>query len=453
MIPGSDEVEKKILKQIEPSVDDERKLTMVIEKLMSAVRNKLEKYPDYMIDPVLVGSTAKGTYLRDSLDIDLFLVFSSDVSEKDLERIGLSVGRSVLSDREECYAQHPYVRGMYEGFETEIVPCYQIEDATEKRSAVDRTPLHSQYIVTHLQKNQQNQVRLFKQFLKGIGCYGADAKIEGFSGYLCELIILYYGSFQKVIAEGQNWKKGISLRLTDGKSPIFDTSLVFIDPVDDDRNVASALVHKNFEVFVRACNAYITDPNSRFFFPKPIKVWSLEKIKKELSNRLVVGVEFDHPDIIVENLYPQLRRATRVIADSAHDYGFTILDAEFYVTDKKVGVVIFPQTIELSATMLHMGPPVHLKKNAEEFLDKWQHHERMVQPPFEKDKRWYVEIKREFTSLYRLLDSIVPSLSLGKHMSCQTTDAFVIKSLEELLVNELRLFWTSYLDSQMPWER
>jgi tRNA nucleotidyltransferase (CCA-adding enzyme) len=453
VIIGSDTVEKKILDQVVPSSTDERKLEQIIDKLIIRVREEILKFSDVMIEPVLVGSTAKGTYLRDSLDIDLFLVFSYEISEKDLERIGLSIGRSVLSDQEECYAQHPYVRGTFEGFTVEIVPCYQIGDASEKRSAVDRTPLHTKYIIEHVPNDQRNEVRLFKQFLKGVGVYGADAEVEGFSGYLCELIVLYYGSFQKTVESCAEWMLGVSLRLNEAVSPVFDSPLVFIDPVDLDRNVASALIRRNFDRFICACKAYCENPSVKFFFPKPLKDWSLKRIEKHLSNCLVVGVEFPRPDIIVENLFPQLRKATRAIRDTAKAHGFCVSDAMFFVTDKVVGVIVIPSEMNLSSTMLHMGPPVHLKQNAAEFLEKWQDHENTVEYPFKQNGRWYVKIKREYTSLVALLDAVVPSLSLGRHISGKPAQEYRIKGKEDLISLNLQNFWTRYLDRQMPWER
>jgi tRNA nucleotidyltransferase (CCA-adding enzyme) len=236
-------------------------------------------------------------------------------------------------------------------------------------------------------------------------------------------------------------------------SPVFDTPLVFIDPVDSERNVASALVRLNFDTFVSACKAYRNHPSILFFFPHPLTLWSFEKIRKSLGDRLVVGVEFTRPDIIVENLYPQLRKATRAIHDTAVSHGFSVSDADFYVTDSVVGVVIFPSEMELSSTLVHMGPPSHLKQNVSEFVKKWKVHDRAVGPPFERDGRWYVEIEREYTQLLALLDGMVPSLSLGKHMLGKPSRDYVIKNKDDLIQPYLQGFWTSFLDRRMPWER
>ncbi len=51
----------------------------------------------------------------------------------------------------------------------------------------------------HLSLKMRGEVRLLKKFMKGIGVYGAEIKTGGFSGYLCELFVLHYGSFVKTL--------------------------------------------------------------------------------------------------------------------------------------------------------------------------------------------------------------------------------------------------------------
>ena len=56
------------------------------------------------------------------------------------------IGKELLTDTEESYAEHPYIRGYYKDYYIEIVPCYKIEKSSQKLSAVDRTPLHTDYV-------------------------------------------------------------------------------------------------------------------------------------------------------------------------------------------------------------------------------------------------------------------------------------------------------------------
>ena len=66
----------------------------------------------------------------------------------------------------------------------------------------------------HLKTNQEKEVRLLKRFMKMVGTYGSEFKVGGFSGYLCELMIIRYGSFLKVLkGVFDHWKPGYQIDL------------------------------------------------------------------------------------------------------------------------------------------------------------------------------------------------------------------------------------------------
>ena len=344
MIPGSKPIETKVLKKITPNKTEKKQIEYVIKTLKEQVRKEIKK-TKLPITIELVGSIAKDTYLRTSVDIDLFLVFPTTVSREILQEKALTIGRTILEQQEECFAEHPYVRGVFRGYKTELVPCYKIEFASQKLSSVDRTPLHTKYVKKYLNESQKKEVRLFKQFLKGIGCYGAEAEIEGFSGYLCEIMIIKYKTFQQLVENVQYWRYGEILALEEGTFPLFETPLTFIDPVDSERNVASALSKDKFELFITACKEYAKKPRLTFFFPSPLKLWSFEKIKKAVGTNVFIGVKLSKPEIIAENLYPQIRKAVRSIRELCEQYEFTILDATFSIEKTEIYIVLHPKTI------------------------------------------------------------------------------------------------------------
>ena len=450
------EIEKQVLERVTPSSYDRKKLEIIIQE----IKEKLEQEISDRELPVcieLVGSTAKDTYLKDNLDIDFFLSFPTKFPKDDIAKNALSIGRKFLKDTEESYAEHPYLRGYYKDYYVEIVPCYKIEKASQKLSAVDRTPLHTKYIKENLPNSQKPEVRLFKQFLRGIGCYGAEAEIEGFSGYLCEILILKHASFRKLIESAQNWKTGEKLALPKGKCPSFDTPLTFIDPVDTNRNVASALSKEKFDLFVRACREYLKKSSITFFFPNQTKPWPLEKIKQEIQKQkcLYIGVKFDKPDIIDENLYPQARKATRSIWDTCERNDFTIYDITFHIDDQGNNIYIIVKTKDetLSKTFEHMGPPTKLEKNADEFLNKWKDDPRVIKNPYEKNGRLYIEIKRNYIDIKHFLADQIKNLSMGRHIDQIVKKKYSILETEDLIKDYLAKFWTEYLDGKMPWER
>ena len=449
-------IEQQILKRITPTPKEKQDLLAVVDKLTEDVQHILDS-EQITAKIQLVGSIAKDTYLQNNVDIDLFIQFPQTTPRNALEKNGLFIGRKILTKPEECYAEHPYVRGVYKNYKTEIVPCYQIEDATQKLSAVDRTPLHTKYVITHLNETQKNEVRLLKQFLKGIGCYGAEAEIEGFSGYLCEILIINYGSFNNLLTNAQNWKQGITFTLEKANHPQFDTPLIFIDPVDNERNVASAVSEEKFSLFIDACTAYLKQPLTTFFFPNETKPWSIKKIRDEQEKRggHYIGIRIAKPQIISENLYPQIRKSVRSICELCERHDFSVQDAQFYV-DIAQGffyIVLWTTQDILPDICLHAGPPATLKSNVEDFLKKWTDNPLTLKKPYEKDGRIYVERKRKYTDIKKLLTKEINELSLGKHVTQMMKKGYIILEQKDLLIPNLMLFWTLYLDGKRPWER
>ena len=452
MISGSQKIERMVLKKITPTTKEKKEINSIVNSLKKQVEKEIKK-TTIPITIELVGSIAKDTFLRTSVDIDLFLLFPPHISREVLQQQGLSIGRAILENQEECFAEHPYIRGIYKGYKTEIVPCYKIEDTSQKLSAVDRTPFHTQYIKKHLKESQKKDVRLFKQFLKGIGCYGAEAEIEGFSGYLCEIMLVKYKTFQQVIEQAPLWQYGEKLYLKKGVYPDFSNPLIFIDPVDSERNVSSALSKEKFDLLQTACTAYQQQPRLTFFFPHEIKAWSMEKIKKELHEKNLIGVTFPKPEIIPENLYPQVRKALKAIKELCEQHDFRIIQSLFTIEKENIYIVLQPEKENLSKTVLHAGPPTRLKKNVHEFLKKWCDNPRTIHDPFEKNKRFYVEIEREYTNITKLLKNHVTQLSLGKNIDSMVMKKITVVNKTELLRDDLRLFWTNVLDPRMSWER
>ena len=449
-------IEQQVLKKITPDQKDRLLLKETISALIKKVNEQLIQHKQ-KASIELVGSTAKDTYLKHNLDIDLFIVFPSLESEEKIAQITLQIGRKILEDTEECYAEHPYIRGNFLNYKVELVPCYQITDASEKISAVDRTPLHTRYVKQHLSEKQKQDVRLLKQFLTGIGCYGAEAEIQGFSGYLCELLIIKYDSFHNLLRHVKKWKKGIKITLTNHPIPKFEDPLVFIDPVDRDRNVGAAVVLQTFHRFIMASKDYLHQPKETFFFPKQTKPWSLHQIEKTLNKQQAtyIGIKFEKPKIIKENLYPQIRKACTAIKKQSTEKEFSIHDIRFHVENTSSLIYIIIKTSEkpLSETFTHKGPPIKLKKNTKEFIDKWKDNPATVKPPFQENGRTYVTVKREYRYLKNYLKDNLSLFSLGKHLDAIVDNKYEVLSLNDLIKPELQLFWTYYLEDKKPWER
>ena len=208
----------------------------------------------------MVGSIAKGTYLEGT-DIDIFLVFQKGTN---LKEEGLAIARKILPEGKELYAQHPYLRGEIKGVGIDLVPCFAIDKSTESISAVDRTPFHTDWVVSNI-TGLENEVRLTKQFLKAIGAYGANSAIGGFSGYLVEILCIKYGGFLNLIKELSQWRPPV---IIDEIKNAPDSPIMICDPVDHKRNVAAGVTLKGLGTAILASKSFIDKPSMNFFYPE-----------------------------------------------------------------------------------------------------------------------------------------------------------------------------------------
>ena len=439
-------VENDMLATVVPDRLLREKVNQASSDLMVAVRKAASSH-HIPLEVRLVGSVAKDTYVGEP-DIDVFILFPEDTPRDILEKVGLSIGRKVVGG-EERYAEHPYIHGIFQGFQVDLVPCYLLPDALHIKSAVDRTPFHTNYILSNLRPEQHDQVRLLKQFLKGVGVYGADAKVCGFSGYLAELLVLKYGDFQGTISAGSTWISGMELTLNGEGDVSFRSPLVFIDPVDRNRNVASALSVDAFATFVRACKEYGKNKDRRFFFPDPVIPLDMDEIERRLGRlgTKLVTVRTRRPELTDDNLYPQIQRTGEGLLGLLDQFEFKVVDHAYQVGDD-ISFIMIVENDKLSDCTLHLGPPVWVN-NSEKFLDRWQ--KEGASRPFIKDGRWVVMAEREHPYAADLLRERFRDAALGSSFrKMETVEVF---DHPATLVPEFQELLSKILDKRFAWER
>jgi tRNA nucleotidyltransferase (CCA-adding enzyme) len=450
-MPGiADEVEREILKKVTPTPKEREKVEAVVESLIEKVRQSSEGY-NVRIETLLVGSVARDTWLPPNPDIDIFMMFPLETSTEDLVRMGLEIGEGVLKG-EKRFAEHPYIHGCVEDIEVDIVPCYRIESPTQRMTAVDRTPLHQRYVIEHLKEEQKKEVRLLKRFLKGIGVYGAEAKVQGFSGYLTELLVLKFGSFRKTVESASTWKKGFSIEFVPpGKR--FEEPLIVVDPIDPARNVASALSSGNYSRFSFACKSYLESPSREFFFPDYLQVLSKKGIAGIMKERGThfLALAFKAPEVVDDVLYPQLMKCLRTLKDHCDQHGFVVNGSSYDVIGGEAVMLLELENSALPAMMKHLGPPVWVK-DAPRFLEKWNLAQDAFSKPYIEDDHWVVNIRRPYTNVRTLIEENLDRLSLGKNVSESMKNGYEILENEELVKEGYQRFLTQYLEKRMPWQ-
>lgn len=371
-----------------PSEEEVRKAREAEEELRRRLERVLKDHPE--LEYRFLGSYARNTWLRGNLEIDVFILFPENVPMEELERVGLEIGKAVVDEYELRYAAHPYVHGKVKGVDVDVVPCYKLKSAEKIKSAVDRTPFHHDWLKDRI-KGKENEVRLLKKFLKVAGIYGAEYKVRGFSGYLCELLIVFYGSFLDVVRNATKWTRNTVIDVPAGKVYRKRGSGFFVvDPVDPKRNVAANLSLDNLAKFVLLCREFLKRPSKDFFIEREAEVPSDEELAREIAERgtgLCVVV-FDRPDVVEDNLYPQLEKACRRVHEFLKRENFLPLRSGFFVDGDRCYLVFETQVKELSRIRRHEGPPFEEEDHVERFLRK----ERKYEPFLENGKLWvYVE--------------------------------------------------------------
>ncbi len=438
------DLEKTVLERIVPSPET----IASIEERASRLKALVEEYISahgIEVEARFAGSFSKGTFLADP-DLDLFLMFPESVSEEDLKRIGLKAGEDILHG-ERMFSDHPYTRGVFEGLDVDMVPCYRLEDTSHLKSAVDRTPFHTAFIKSRLDSDGKDQVRLLKRFMKGIGAYGAEQDSRGFSGYLCELLIVRYGTFRGLLEAACGWKPGMAIAIEGPKGPKMESALVVYDPVDSRRNVASAVHVDTLALFVAAAKAYLEDPSMRFFFPEtrtPLSKEDLEE-KIRIHGSRLLAVTFPRPEAIEDNLHSQLWKTQIAIGKKLDEYGFGALRAVHKMDEERLITVFELESDTLPLTHKHRGPPVWVDPGS--FVSKWK--ESGYGDPFIDDGHWVAIAPRQYTSATTAISSEAERLGIGRELDLK---AMTVLSHEDTLAGIDPSLLTDLLDPKMPWE-
>jgi tRNA nucleotidyltransferase (CCA-adding enzyme) len=426
-----------IRRRITPDETERAAMRDAVTRLSERIESEVSELP-VDADIVQVGSTARGTWLAGDRDIDLFVRFPPDLDRGLLERYGLAVGNAVLPEGHEEYAEHPYVTGTFEGFDIDLVPCYDVADAAAPQSAVDRTPHHNAYLSTRLDEEVAGEVRVFKQFLKGIGVYGSDLRTRGFSGYLSELLVLEYGDVESLLEAAAGWHPPVTFDPENHAAASHDDPLVMVDPTDPTRNVAAVCSAANVARLQHYAREFLDDPRTGLFEPHDPEPLDAAAVREHVERRgtTPVAVVFDAPDIVDDQLYPQLRKSLSGVRDELDRRGFDPIRAATFADERAVLFVELAHR-RLPRVERHEGPPVHVREHAEGFYGTYADDRTSngdhgaTYGPFVDGDRYVVERDRSFVDAAAFLRSTeLFAVGLGARVETRLREEY------EVLVGE-----------------
>lgn len=454
-MPELQDIIRSVLKEIEPTKDQRKKLEDLSSRVLGAAKEEASKHK---AEPMLAGSLTRDTWLVSKNEFDVFIVFPENIAEEELEKKGLEVGKKILEKLGGAwrvdYAQHPYIRGMVENVEIDVVPCYKVESGEKIKSAVDRTPFHVEYLNKKLPKEVSKDVRMLKHFLKMNGIYGADTKTEGFSGYICELLVINYGGFEKILKKVSEWNAGELIDIEGHweeadheklRKKFKGDPLILIDPVDKNRNAAAAISPRSFFKFRKLARDLMEKPEKSYFekrLVEPLIPGELDKILKERGTELLV-LKFRPPDVVQDILWPQLRRFTKRLESILEEGEFLVLRTDFWSDEADLSTVVLElENKRLSNVNKRVGPSVFDKDGSENFIKKYKG--KSITGPFVEDEFWCVELERPWTDAseklkYTMGDTVEKLKAKGvpNYIAAEIMDGFKVlkgESIGDLLI-------------------
>ena len=407
---------------------------------------------------ILAGSLIRDTWLTKKNEFDVFIIFPKSIGEKKLEELGLKIGKKVIEKLKGKwrieYAQHPYVRGVVDKTQIDIVPCFKIKKGEKIISAVDRTPFHVEYLSKYFPSKLSDDVRLLKQLCNANKIYGADAKTRGFSGFVCELLIVKYGNFLNILKNVIEWKPGEIIDLENYyekkeyrrlRRKFKRQILILIDPTDKKRNAAAAVSSASFYKLKKLAKEFLTKPSKEIFFERKVKPMSendliLTQMKRRTELLLVV---FKPPKVVPDILWPQLRKFAERLENILKEYEFEVLRKDVYTNEKDLAVVLLEMKVsKLPYVKKRVGPLVFDLDDSERFLKKYKN---ALVGPFIENDMWCVEIDRKFmTARDKLIDSlsekeeILKAKGIPNHIAEQIAKRFEVVCENEKIMDLVR---------------
>ncbi len=464
------EVLAEVLESVTPSQRERRQIASLAEDIRKKVELSSKK-AGIEAEVRVEGSVAKDTWLSGEPDIDIFMRVPTTMPRRAFGTICLDIAKKATRGfkQTERFAEHPYLECIVNDVRINIVPCYKVKKG-EWKSATDRTPFHTDYVKPLLDERLKGETRLLKKFMKGTGTYGAEIKIGGFSGYLCELIALRYGSFVKALKSAAGWKGGEVIDYEGyykGREnelrKVFEEPLVVVDPVDKGRNVAAAVREERLSEFIVAARAFLKNPDLKFFYPHKIEALGIGELVHAIAVRgsALVFVKFGRVRAVPDVLWGQLYKSQRSLRKMLRRFDFHVLRDAVWSNEEDVNLFIFELEKRLLPSIKkHLGPPVEKREECERFLEKHLGAERTISGPRIEENRWVVEIQRRYMGVVELL--VDKLRNGGRRVGVADLLSKAIAVSFEVLVNQEILglysseadfarFLTKYLKGKPAW--
>jgi len=391
----------RILKEVKPSKKEEEELKKISELFIKKLNIQLKK-----IDALAVigGSFAKGTWLKNDHDIDIYVKFNYlKYKDKKIDDILEKQIAFTFSDYVRVHGSRDYFQMKKENFCFEIIPILDIKKSEEAMNITDVSLLHVKFVQENLTTKMRDEVRILKSYLKALELYGAESYINGFSGYICEILIFKYKRFLNLIEESKNWKMKEVIDVMNYYEKFEDIKvekynpLVVVDPVQKERNAAAALSVRNFNEFL----FHVKNFDEKQFNRRSIDMRSLKKLSRDSGTDLIV-LNFKSLDGKEDVIGGKILKVMKFVKDKMLVSDFHVFRNGWVWDKEEKGYIWFLVNKEtLPVYKKHFGPPVWEIKHCDEFVKKWE-----GKRVFVENNCLYIEKEREYRNVRELIKDV-----------------------------------------------
>lgn len=383
------------------------------EEFLARLNTALASVKDTTVQAVLGGSYAKGTYLQ-GYDIDIFLCCKDNPVPAIITAIHTALVQEFAereTDIKIVHGSRDYFHIIYKKKTIELVPVKKIVDPIQAENMTDCSQLHVAYVQSKLSEEQKQEVRLAKIFFKAQGLYGAESYINGFSGYILELLLVHYKTFDalidalahfeeqtildpaKLYASTQDIKQELDLAK--------QGSLILIDPTQRQRNAAAALSDDVYAKAVHIARQYLAaneDDKKHMFVQVDLVAQAQQQVQEYGCSYTQISFQTLN-ESSRDVAYTKAKKACEYIAKRIEKNGFTLLH-EYFVAKQNV-MIFLTNPQQLSSHTVQKGPLLWSKQeNIAQFTAKYKN-------IFLDGKQLCAIIPRKYTSVEALIDAIL----------------------------------------------
>ncbi|NHJ13248.1 MAG: hypothetical protein EAX95_06195 [Candidatus Thorarchaeota archaeon] len=435
------EIRESILAEIRPTREEVQKQKEAVSRITESLSDFTDCQWEYLYIQAEGSTGKKQTQLRGASDLDIFVVLSpSDYPEV---RVGGQKARRAAVDEimeglvdswfipalkglepdnmQKTYSQHPYLSAKMDGFDVDIVGCFEVSaqelSASGPISAMDRTIHHSEYVNLHLEDQSRDDVRILKSFARASHAYGDTCAVGrmGFTGYALEILIIQNGSLQRALNAIVNLDttpsdpEGRPLSILKEKATFRDDYVFIIDPTDSNRNVASSFDEravKLLKLLAKSLLHEVEEGNANrvreMIIEKPIQAHEIPRSIMEHS----IVFEFEaektyHYTVLRDKLYSLGKLvAGQLQKEPTGESRFGPAIFEVYFEGNLYSLAFLLGRMRAPNTYLSKGPPLSLVNAVEEF-------KRAHSGTIEKEEHIWTTRTRVHTTAIELAESLI----------------------------------------------